>query len=142
AYGAGDRSRRLRCAGGSGGRRREDRQRTGGFLATPDLHSSHQSTRVRRNRCSEYEGPAISSHRLAQFEADPPASHVSAGKFSGNVYENQTLGFAYRIPAGWTLQPDGAVQPAVERSHRRNYDDPWLGPGERELMKVCNRNLF
>jgi len=90
----------------------------------------------------EYEGPAISSHRLAQFEADPPASHISAGKFSGNVYENQTLGFAYRIPAGWTLQPDGAVQPAVERSHRRNYDDPWLGPGERELMKVCNRNLF
>ena len=48
----------------------------------------------------EYEGPAISSHRLAQLQADPPANHIDAGKFSGNVYENQGLGFSYRIPAG------------------------------------------
>jgi len=90
----------------------------------------------------EYEGPAISSHRLAEFEADPPAHHIDAGRFSGNLYENRTLGFAYRIQAGWTLHPEGAVQPAIERSRRRNYDEPWLGPGERELLKVCNRNLF
>jgi hypothetical protein len=89
-----------------------------------------------------YDGPAISPHRLAQFEADPPANHIDAGKFSGNFYENQALGFTYRIPAGWSVQPDGAVLPAIERSRRRNLDDPWLGPGERELLKVCDRNLF
>jgi hypothetical protein len=90
----------------------------------------------------EYEGPAISSHRLAQFQADPPANHIEVGKFSGNLYENQTLGFTYRIPAGWTLQPEGAVQPAIERSRQRNLDGSWLGPGERELLKVCDRSLF
>jgi hypothetical protein len=90
----------------------------------------------------EYEGPAISLHRLAHFQADPPANHIDAGKFSGNLYENESLGFTYRIPAGWTLQPEGAVQPAIERSRQRNLDDPWLGPDERELLKVCNRNLF
>ena len=90
----------------------------------------------------EYEGPAISSHRLAQFEADPPASHIDAGKFSGNSYKNQTLGFTYRIPTGWTLHPEGAVQPAIERSRWRNYDGPWLGSGERKLLQVCDRNLF
>ena len=90
----------------------------------------------------EYEGPAISSHRLAQFEADPPANHIDAGKFSGDFYENQALGFSYRIPAGWTLQPEGAVLPAIERSRRRSLDDPWLAPGEHELLKVCDRNLF
>ena len=90
----------------------------------------------------EYEGPAISSHRLAQFKADPPANHIDAGKFSGSLYENQELGFSYNIPAGWTLQPEGAVLPAVERSRRRDLDDPWLGPGERELLKVCDRKLF
>lgn len=90
----------------------------------------------------EYEGPAISSHRLAQLEADPPANHIDAGKFSGDFYQNQALGFTYRIPAGWTLQPEGAVLSAIERSRRRNLDDPWLGPGERELLKVCDRKLF
>ena len=90
----------------------------------------------------EYEGPALSSHRLAQFQADPPANHIDPGKFSGHLYENHGLGFTYRIPPGWTLEAEGAVQPAIERSRRRNYDDPWMGAGERELMKVCSRTLF
>ncbi len=90
----------------------------------------------------EYEGPALSSHRLAQLQADPPANHIDAGRLSGNVYENHGLGFRYRIPAGWTLEAEGAVQPAIERSRRNNYEDPWMGAGERELMKVCSRLLF
>src|SRR5271167_4613490 len=89
----------------------------------------------------EYEGPAISSHRLAQFQADPPANHVDTGTLSGNVYENHGIGFTYRVPPGWTLEEEGAVQPAIERSRKRNYED-WMGAGERELMKVCNRTLF
>ena len=90
----------------------------------------------------EYDGPAISPHRLAQLAADPPANHIDAGKFSGDFYENSALGFTYRIPVGWSLQPDGAVLPAIERSRRRSLDEPWLGPGERELLKVCDRKLF
>jgi hypothetical protein len=90
----------------------------------------------------EYEGPALSSHRLAQFRADPPANHIDAGKLAGNLYENPGLGFSYRIPAGWTLEADGAVQPAIERSRKNNYEAPWMGASERELMKVCNRILI
>jgi len=90
----------------------------------------------------EYEGPAISSHRLAQFQADPPASHIDAGKVLGNVYENRALGFRYRIQPGWTLESDGAVQPAIERSRKRDYEQPWIGADERELMKACSRTLF
>ena len=69
----------------------------------------------------EYEGPAISSHRLAQLQADPPAKHIDPGKFSGNVYENQSLGFHYRVQPGWILESEGAVQPAIERSSKQRY---------------------
>jgi len=90
----------------------------------------------------EYEGPAISSHRLADLQANPPAKRIDAGHFQGTLYENQSLGFRYRIPAGWTLEEEGAVEPAIERSRRSTYEDPWLGAGERELMKVCGRTLL
>lgn len=90
----------------------------------------------------EYEGPAISSHRLAQLQTDPPVNHMDAGKVSGNLYENHALGFTYPIPAGWTLQPEGAVLPAIERSRKRDYENPWMGDGERQLLKLCDRNLF
>ncbi len=90
----------------------------------------------------EYEGPSISTHRLAQLQADPPANHIDTGKLSGNTYENQGLGFSYRIPPGWTLEPEGAVQPAIERSRSRDLENPWMGAGERELMKACSRTLF
>lgn len=89
----------------------------------------------------EYEGPAISSHRLAQLQADPPAKHIDPGKFTENVYENQSLGFHYRVQPGWMLEPEGAVQPAIEYS-KGDVDQPWMGAGERELMKICNRTLF
>ncbi len=90
----------------------------------------------------EYEGPAISSHRLAQLQADPPAKHIDPGKFTGNVYENQSLGFHYRVQPGWILESEGAVQPAIERSRKSDVDQPWMGTGEQELMKICNRTLF
>jgi hypothetical protein len=90
----------------------------------------------------EYDGPAISAHRLTQLKADPPANHIDAGTFSGSMYENRDLGFRYPVPAGWTLEAQGAIQPAVERSRRTDFDDPSMGAGERDLMKVCNRMLF
>src|ERR1039458_3134708 len=44
-----------------------------------------------------YEGPAISSHRLAQLEADPPASYNDPHKLEGRVYRNAALGFSYQV---------------------------------------------
>ena len=90
----------------------------------------------------EYEGPAISSRRLAQLQSDPPANHIDAGRLAGNVYENHSLGFRYRVPPGWTMKSEGAVQAAIQRSRKRDYEQPWMGDGERELMKACNRTLF
>jgi len=90
----------------------------------------------------EYDGPALSAHRLAQLKADPPADHIDTGEFTGHFYENRGLGFRYPIPQGWTLEEEGAIEPAIERSHRRTYDDPWIGAGERDVMKLCNRLLF
>ncbi len=90
-----------------------------------------------------YDGPAISSHRLEALEADPPANHIDPGKINGDFYENSAIGFSYRIPQGWTLEAEGAVQPAVERS--RAHDDfgvSRVGRAERSLMKACSRTLF
>jgi hypothetical protein len=90
----------------------------------------------------EYEGPALSSHRLAQLQADPPANHIDTGEFLGSLYKNEGLGFTYRIPSGWTLEAEGAVQQAIERSRKSSYENPWMGTGERALMKACSRTLF
>lgn len=90
-----------------------------------------------------YDGPAISSHRLASLQADPPISHLDPGKIGGDFYENAALGFSYRIPQGWILEAEGAVQPAVERDRaRQNFGRPALGATERRLLEACSRTLF
>ncbi len=98
----------------------------------------------------EYEGPAISAHRLAMLQADPPAKHIDPGQVEGDVYSNQGLGFTYRIPLGWIREAEGALQPALERSQPAGdtvesfFDgtDPNSGRVERQLMKACRRTLF
>ncbi len=90
-----------------------------------------------------YDGPAVSSHQLARLQDDPPISHLDPGKIGGDFYENPALGFSYRIPQGWTLEAEGAVQPAVERDHvRQNFGKPTLGATERRLLEACSRTLF
>lgn len=90
-----------------------------------------------------YDGPAISSHRLASLQADPPIGHLDPGKIGGDYYENAALGFSYRIPQGWILEGEGAVQPAVERDRvRQNFGRPALGATERHLLEACSRTLF
>ena len=93
--------------------------------------------------CKAYDGPSISSHRLALLEADPPAKHIDPGTISGDFYENAALGFSYRIPQGWTLESHGAVQPAVERFRsREDFGRPRTGRMERRLVAACSRILF
>jgi hypothetical protein len=90
-----------------------------------------------------YDGPSISSHRLAQLEADPPANHIEKGNISGDFYENSMLGFSYRIPQGWSIENQGAVQSAVERDRAtQDFGRPRMGRVERRLAAACTRTLF
>ena len=96
-----------------------------------------------------YEGPAISSHRLAQLEADPPEGHIDPGRLEGRVYRNPALGFSYQVPSGWIVESQGAVLPAIERARAQDSwaalldgGTPNAGAAERQLMKACSRTLF
>ncbi len=95
-----------------------------------------------------YEGPAISSHRLAQLKADPPESHIDPGKLEDRVYRNAALGFSYQLPPGWFVEPQGAVLPAIERARATGSwaaldgGTPSAGSAERQLVKACSRTLF
>src|SRR5208283_1687537 len=98
----------------------------------------------------EYEGPAISAHRLAMLQADPPAKRIDPGNVRGDLYTNDGLGFTYRMPSGWVLESEGALQPALERSRPKtdavesflDGTDPNSERTERQLMKACGRTLF
>ena len=90
-----------------------------------------------------YDGPAVSSHRLALLEENPPAKQIDPGKINGDFYENSMLGFSYRIPQGWVLKTDGIVQPAIERYRsREDFGRPRMGRTEHLLMDNCGRTLF
>jgi hypothetical protein len=94
-------------------------------------------------KAKPYDGPSISSHRLAHLESDPPAKHIDAGNISGDFYENSMLGFSYRIPQGWSIESEGAVQSAVERYRTtQNYGRPRLGRVEHKLAEACGKTLF
>jgi hypothetical protein len=107
------------------------------FFAPADFHQHLDEG------AQPYDGPAVSSHQLATLQDDPPISHLDPGKIGGDFYENPALGFSYRIPQGWTLEEEGAVQPAVERDRaRQNFGKPALGATERRLLEACSRTLF
>jgi hypothetical protein len=96
-----------------------------------------------------YEGPAISSHRLAQLRADPPRDHIDPGKIENGIYRNPALGFIYQVPDGWFLEAEGAVLPSIERARATDswaglLDDGTPAPGaaEHQLLKACSRTLF
>jgi hypothetical protein len=90
-----------------------------------------------------YDGPSISSHRLALLEENPPAKQIEGGKINGDLYENSMLGFSYRIPQGWVLKPEGIVQPAIERYRtKEDFGRPRVGRSEHILMDACSKTLF
>jgi hypothetical protein len=89
-----------------------------------------------------YEGPAVSSQRLRQLKATPPAEHMDPGKIDGNVYVNQEIGMRYELPRGWSVQSQGAVEPAVVRYREKVSGEPTMGPRERDVLKACQKYLF
>jgi hypothetical protein len=89
-----------------------------------------------------YDGPAISAHRLSELKANSPAEHMDPGKVDGDVYRNAQLGMLYEFPKGWSVQPQGAIEPAVIRYHEKITGEPLLGPRERAAVKACRRTLI
>ena len=107
------------------------------FFAPPELKQLVGSD------AHAYDGPSVSSHQLETLEFDPPANHIDPGVIRGDFYENPSIGFSYRIPQGWTLEANGAVQPAVERyREREDFGRPRVGRAEHRLMDACSRTLF
>jgi hypothetical protein len=90
-----------------------------------------------------YDGPSVSSHRLALLEENPPGKQIDPGKISGDFYENPMLGFSYRVPQGWVLKQEGRVQPAIESYRaKEDFGRPRMGRSEHTLMDACSRTLF
>jgi hypothetical protein len=89
-----------------------------------------------------YEGPAVSSQRLRELKASPPAERMNPGKIDGNVYVNTQIGVRYEFPKGWNIEPQGAVEPAVLRYRERVSGEPNMGPRERDVVKACRRTLL
>ena len=50
-----------------------------------------------------YEGPAMSSHRLATLKSDSPASHLDPGVIADDEYRNNELGLSYHLPKNWII---------------------------------------
>ena len=71
-----------------------------------------------------YEGPAVSSQRLRELKAAPPAESMDPGKIAGNLYLNAQIGMRYELPKGWNIQPQGAIEPAVLRYRERVSGEP------------------
>jgi hypothetical protein len=107
------------------------------FFAASDMQKYVQAD------SKAYDGPSISSHRLALLEDNPPAKQIDPGKINGDFYENSMLGFSYRIPQGWVLKSEGVVQPAIERYRlKEDFGRPRIGRSEHILMDSCSRTLF
>jgi hypothetical protein len=91
---------------------------------------------------SMYEGPAVSSQRLRELKASPPADRIDPGKIQGNVYRNPQIGLMYEFPKSWSIQPQGAIEPAVTHYREKVTGEPVMGPRERDVVKACRRTLL
>jgi len=84
----------------------------------------------------------VSSQHLRELKAAPPAASMDAGQIEGNTYRNSQIGFLYVFPHGWSVQPQGAVEPSVERYREKVSGEPLMGPRERDVVKACRRTLL
>lgn len=89
-----------------------------------------------------YQGPAISAQHLREVREALPGQHIDPGKVKGRVYVNEQIGMTYEFPDGWHVEPEGAVEPAVERYREKVLGEPLLGPREKAVVKACRRTLL
>ena len=89
-----------------------------------------------------YQGPAISEEHMQAVRESKPAEHIVPGTIKGTSYNNQQIGMTYEFPQDWNLEPEGAIEPAVERYREKVSGEPLLGPRERAVVKACRKTLL
>jgi len=93
-------------------------------------------------QASPYQGPAISEQHLQAVRESIPAEHIAPGAIKGTSYNNQQIGLTYEFPRDWKVEPEGAIEPAVERYREKVSGEPPLGPRERAVVKACRKTLL
>jgi hypothetical protein len=107
-----------------------------------DFFPPQEAARHATSDAKPYDGPAISAQRLREVKASAPAEHMDPGKIEGNVYHNAQIGMKYEFPKGWSVQPHGAIEPAVIHYREKVTGEPTLGPRERAVVQACRRTLL
>jgi hypothetical protein len=76
----------------------------------------------------------------------PPSSsrigQLSAGRVSGNVYNNDALGFAYEFPAGWVVNDKAIQDKTMEAGHQYVWGDSASAAREHAAFQQCARTLL
>ena len=111
-------------------------------FAGAEFFPAQEAQRRAGHEGKPYQGPAISAEHLREVRESSPAQRIEAGKVDGNTYSNQQIGMTYHFPAGWNIEPSGAIEPAVERYRQSVTGEPLLGPRERAIVKACRRTLL
>ena len=107
-----------------------------------EFFPAQESLRRAGKEAGVYQGPAISEQHLQQVRESKPAEHLDAGEIEKGVYRNAEIGITYEYPEGWTVEPAGAIEPAVERYREYVSGEPLLGPRERAVVKACRKTLL
>jgi hypothetical protein len=111
-------------------------------FANMEFFPPHEAKTRAGTQAEMYKGPAISAEHLREVRESLPGQHIDPGKVEGNVYANEQIGMTYEFPRGWNVEPEGAVEPAVERYREKVSGEPLLGPRERAVVKACRRTLL
>ena len=101
-----------------------------------------ESQRHAGKEASAYQGPAISEQHLREVRETKPAEHLDPGEIEKGIYRNAQIGMTYEYPEGWTVEPAGAIEPAIERYREYVSGEPLLGPRERAVVKACRKTLL
>lgn len=101
-----------------------------------------ESVRRAGKAATVYQGPAISEEHLREVGESKPAEHLDRGEIEKGVYHNAQIGLSYEYPEGWTVEPAGAIEPAIERYREYVSGEPLMGPRERAVVKACRKILL
>jgi hypothetical protein len=77
--------------------------------------------------------PVASSNRIGKL--DP-------GTITGNIYENDALGFTYEFPAGWIVNEKAVQDKVIEAGHQFAWGNSPSAAREHEAFQGCSRVIL
>lgn len=80
--------------------------------------------------------------RAQMAKAKEQLDELDMGSVTGNVYENDELGFASELPTGWIANDKATTDRAVEEGHQKAYGNQVWAAREHEMMKECTRTVL